>query len=59
MGNVGALAENFNKFRSMWPSLIAVGDAEIGRGGELCSSLNTPSGELRGSVSNGFPRAWC
>ena len=59
MGNVGAAAESFNKFGSMWPSLIVVGDGEIGRGGELVfSSLNAPSGELRGSMSNGLSRAW-
>ena len=52
------MAESFNKFGSMWPSLIAVGDGEIVQGGELFSSLNAPSGELWGSVSNGLPRAW-
>ena len=38
---------------------MAVGDGGIGCGGELFSSLNAPSGELRGSMSNGLPRAWC
>ena len=52
------MAESFNKFGSMWPSLIAVGDSEIGQGGELFSSLNAPSGELWGSVSIGLHRAW-
>ena len=55
MGNVGAVAESFNKFGSIWPLLIAVEDGKIGRGGEPFSSPNAPSGELQGSVSNG---AW-
>ena len=59
VGNVGATTESFNKFGSMWPSLIAVGDGKIGQGGELVfSSPNAPSGELRGSMSNGLSRAW-
>ena len=37
---------------------MVVGDGRIGWGGELFSSLNAPSGELQGSVSNGLPRAW-